>query len=77
VRVRTAGETTGEPRTASYEELLFLSLHHVNLQRAFHEDDAGEDVLVAGVDSAGDLLDQVFGHAFSLLQDLGCHVEWW
>jgi hypothetical protein len=73
-----AGETTGEPRTAWYEDLLLsLLLLHVNRQRVSHEDDAGEDLLIAGVDSAGNLLDQVFGHALGLLQDLGCHVEWW
>jgi hypothetical protein len=72
-----AGETKGEPRTASYEGLLFLLLLHGHGQHDCLHSIAGEDLLIAGFDDVGDFLDQVFGNALSLLQDLGCHVEWW
>jgi hypothetical protein len=78
VRVGMVGETTGEPRTASYEDLLLsLLLLHSNGQLVFLHSTVGEDILIAGLDGVGDFPDQVFRHALGLLEDLGCHVEWW
>jgi hypothetical protein len=70
------GETKGEPLVASYEDLSLLLLLYGVCQRTFLGGLDGINLLVAGLEGSGNLLDQVFGHSFGLLEEAGSHCRW-